>query len=96
VKSFESEIPEEYKKEFLTYIDSLSDNFDYTKFKLNEFGDNIVKGVYEWNESNKTEKYTDFYDRCENSLMSKDLILAKMTIKKEEKSDDWFGNLEVD
>jgi hypothetical protein len=63
---------------------------------LSEFGDNIVKAIYEWNESNKNEKYTDFYDRCENSLMSKDLILAKITTKKEDKSEDWFGNLDVD
>jgi len=96
VKTFEGEIPEEYKREFLSYIETLSSNFDYNKFKLNEFGDNIVKAIYEWNESNKNEKYTDFYDRCENSLMSKDLILAKITTKKEDKSEDWFGNLDVD
>jgi len=96
VKAFENEIPEKYRSDFLTYIEGLSNNFDYTKFRLNEFGDNIVKAIYEWNESNKNEKYTDFYDRCENSLMSKDLILAKMNTKKEEKSEDWFGNLDVD
>lgn len=98
VKSYDNEIPETSKRAFLDYVEELSDTFDYTKFKLSEFGDNIVKAIYEWNEGSKTEKYTDFYDRCSNTLMSKDLVLSKIVnVKKEETSgDDWFGNLDVD
>lgn len=99
VKSYDNEIPETSKRLFLDYVEELTDVFDYTKFKLTEFGDNIVKGIYEWNEGSKTEKYTDFYDRCSNTLMSKDLVLSKIiNVKKEEEksNDDWFGNLDVD
>ena len=94
IKAFENEVPEMYKSDFLSYTEKLNDNFDYNKYNLNEFGDHIVKAIYEWNESNKTEKYTDFYDRCENSLMSKDLILSKSNnVKQESKGDDRLENL---
>ena len=97
VKAFENEIPEIYKSDFLEYIEKLRDNFDYNKYNLNEFGENIVKAIYEWNESNKSEKYTDFYDRCENSLMSKDLILSKSNNRtKESNGDDWLENLNLE
>lgn len=94
VKSFDSEIPEQYRKEFFDYVENLNENVDYSKFNLTEFGENIVKSIYEWNESNKTEKYTDFYDKCENTLMSKELILSKMNkVKSDSKGDDWIENL---
>jgi len=96
IKTIETEIPDKYRKEFMTYVEKLSGSFDYKMYNLNECGDKVVKAIYEWNESNKTEKYTDFYDRCENSLMSKELILAKLSTKTEEKSEDWFGNLSIE
>jgi len=74
-----SEIPNELRDDIIKYIEELSDNdFDYKKYSLEQFGDNIIKGIYIWNESeNKHKPYSDFVVECENTL-ERDLIISKI------------------
>jgi hypothetical protein len=73
--------------------------FDYDKYPLEDLGESIVRGIYNWNEKNDKEKYTDYFSRCENGL-SKDLIISKVRTIKESSNnssgeEDWFQNLSV-
>ena len=83
-KRFIDEIPDGLRNDFLEYCKAVAfGEFSYDKYDLKLFGDNIVKGIYEWNEStNKNEKFTDFYLKCENSIMTKDLVLNKINASK--------------
>jgi len=99
VKFFDNEIPENEKEEFYRYIESLkvTDDVEYSKFNLSYFGDNIVKGIYEWNESpNREEIYTTYFSKCEQTI-NKRLILNKVGIevKNEETSEneDWLSEI---
>jgi hypothetical protein len=76
-----NEVPEKTQKKFSKYIEKLEDNeYDFSNnlFQEDEFGDNIVKGLYIWNSSpEKKMKYTDFAVQIEECI-SKDLILSKL------------------
>ena len=78
---FKKQIPERYREKFIKYISGLKEeNYDYNnvEFPLNELGDDIVKGLYLWNESdNKKESYSNFRSKHEQ-CMDKNLIIAKI------------------
>jgi len=91
-----SEILDKYKDEFLDYVKSLKlNNFDYEKYSLEEMSENIIRGIYVWNESeSKEDKYTKFFAECENTL-NKDMIISKIKSTKELPIEDmpWFESL---
>jgi hypothetical protein len=94
IKKYEAEIPEDIKAEFLICINDISSsdsnfNFKGTSFPLEQLGDHIIKGLYEYNESNKKEAYANFYMRAEGSLLTKDLIIAKMKAEENQKTIEW-------
>ncbi len=91
---FIKQIPKKYKGDFLVYIENLEDNYDFLnpEFPIEVFGEDIVKGLYLWNDSdNKKEAYTNFRVKHENCL-SKDNIIAK--VKSEIKSNDGDFNFD--
>lgn len=98
---FIKQIPSDKKEAFLKLISELTDDYDFTneEFPLEEFGDDIIKALYVWNESeNKSERYTDFRVKLENCL-DRDLIISKVKITEEltdntgSEGGDWIGNL---
>jgi len=73
------QIPESVKEKFLEYVSTLDGNFDYTTIQMEELGDDVVKALYVWNESdNKKEAYSTFRSNLEQCIMTKDLILLKI------------------
>jgi hypothetical protein len=92
VKFFNNEIPLKLKDEFLTYLKGIQFNeIDFTKFEMDEFGDNVIKAFYIWNESsNRKEPLTEFRTKLENCLLTKDLIITKYkTVVKNKVEDVW-------
>lgn len=97
VKFFNNEIPEKYRNEFFKYIEDLKyNNYDFTNsvYEEEEFGDNIIKALYVWNESdNKKEPLTTYRTKLEECLLTKELILAKYRTVIENnvvtKEDEW-------
>ena len=96
VKFFNNEIPEKYRNEFFNYIENLkNNNYDFSNsiYEEEELGDNIVKALYVWNESdNKKEPLTTFRTKLEDCLLTKELIIAKYrsTIENNKsKEDEW-------
>ncbi len=101
VKSNKEDIPSNLEKEFLKHIEEMGKNnfdFDNEEFKVEEFGDLIVKALYVWNKSeNKDEKYTDFFYNVENTPLTKDLIIEKIRTNIEVENDsEWDMNIEDD
>lgn len=100
VRFFNNEVPIEFRDDFYKYIDEevKYEKFNYfnEKFNMIELGENIVKSIYVWNESeNKKEPYTTFRTKLEECILTKDLIIAKYEDKREEVveiGEDW--NLE--
>lgn len=90
IEFFKDEIPKNLTNDFIQYsIEIGTNNFDINKFNLEEVGENIVKTIYRWNETeNKNELYTDFRSKLEQCLLSKDLILTKYNSKQQEKNND--------
>jgi len=85
VKFFDSDIPDQYKDEFKTYIEGLENkNFDFQKckFPLDEFGEDVLKGLYNWKPEDDikiSQNYTYFFERFENEIMTKESILSTVT-----------------
>ena len=79
VKFYNNEIPEKIREEFLKYLKEIQyDRVDFNKFEVDEFGENIIKALYVWNESdNRNEQLTEYRSRMENLSMAKDLIITK-------------------
>lgn len=97
VNKYIDEIPKQYRDSFMFYISTLKDSFDLndSRFPVEEFGENIIKGIYIWNESEKNESLSNFLLKFEESVMSKDLILLKYkSIKNDETSKD-IANIET-
>ena len=104
IRQYRNEIPDKYKDDFNSEITRLGNtekyNFESGKFPLEEFGDNIVKGLYIWdpeNDSKVVKNYKYFYEKYENEIMTKDNILVASTIGTSDKVDDWsspFDDLE--
>lgn len=112
-KQYHHEVPEKYKQLFFEMISKNTEKykFDFNKMNLplEEFGENIVKILYCWDpisDPKITSNYKYFFEKFENEVMTKDLILSKMKtievkekteVKKEEMS-DWdnlFSNIEI-
>lgn len=105
IKFYNNEVPEKYRNEFFEYIEKLKfDNFDFytSKYDVEELGDNIIKSLYIWNESdNKSEPLTTYRLKLEECILTKNDILSKYKnaeptevkekIKPEE---EWSFNLE--
>lgn len=94
IKFFNNEIPIKNREEFFKYIDDLKfNNYDFlnTIYDEEEFGENIVKSLYIWNESeNKEEPLTTFRIKLEECILTKDLILVKYKSKPEiENKEEW-------
>ena len=81
VKFFNNEIPETYRENFFEFIDKLQyTNFDFinSPYEVEELGDNVIKALYVWNETdNKKEPLTTYRGKLEDCLLTKDLILTK-------------------
>jgi hypothetical protein len=78
---FKKLIPESFRDLFLEQIASLkNENYNYVdkKFPIEEFGDDVVKSLYVWNESNKNESYSTFRDKLEQCIMTKNMIITKI------------------
>jgi len=90
VKSVSEEIPERFRDNLLSYLMELKDNYDFNNpdFQNDELGENVLKALYEWNESDKKMTNSNFYLRIEESLMTKELILTKIRGIKEGKIDE--------
>jgi len=92
VKYFNDEIPETYRNEFFSFIKELKhENYDFinSKFEVEELGENIIKTLYIWNESeNKKEPLTTFRTKLEDCLLTKELILAKYKSSINNQTDD--------
>ena len=89
-----NEVPEKTQKKFMKHIEELGYDSDYAfsnnSFQEDEFGENIVKGLYVWNSSpEKKMKYTEFAVQIEECI-SKDLILSKL--KETENLEDTTGS----
>lgn len=91
VTFYNKDIPERFKENFIEYLSTLKDNFDFNSsdFPVEEIGENILKVLYVWNESGKNDTYTDFMLKIEECPMDKTLILAKYKAKEEVKSEEW-------
>ena len=80
VSFFKDEIPEKYRDKFIQYVTDLKyDVYDFwnEQFELEELGENIIKTLYVWNNTDKKdEPLTTFRARLEECLLSKELILA--------------------
>ena len=77
INHFGNEIPSDLKSEFIEYITDIGnkkENIDYNKFELEKFGDNIVKAIYEWNNSNKEDSFKELFSKTENSLNKSEII----------------------
>jgi hypothetical protein len=88
------EVPEKKQKKFLKHIEELGLDSDYAfsnnSFQEDEFGENIVKGLYVWNSNpEKKIRYTEFAVQIEECI-SKDLILSKL--KETENLEDTTGS----
>jgi hypothetical protein len=94
------EIPIKHKEEFGEYLKKLGkENFkiDDLKIDMNELGDNILKTIYVWNNSDKTETYAEFYLKVEECIVDRNTILSSLTLQNEvkvEEQDDWSKALE--
>jgi hypothetical protein len=97
MKEKESEIPETYKTDFQKVVGALGTKaFDFKSFDFPyiEFGDNVIKALYNWNPPNDSRITTDYSYFCEkikDEIMSKESILASTTI--EQKKDNGWGML---
>jgi len=87
-----SEIPDQYKDDFIEYIKGVGNNkidFNNFNFPIEEFGDNIIKILYLWDPEGDpkiTNNYKYFFGKVDNEIMERSLIITQ--IKTCEKSKD--------
>jgi len=85
-----SEIPDQYKDDFIEYIKGVGNNkidFNNFKFPIEEFGDNIIKILYLWDPEGNPKianNYKYFFGKVDNEIMERSLIITQ--IKTYEKS----------
>jgi hypothetical protein len=94
IKKYEDEVPENIRVEFMKHISEISSsssNFDFkqTIFPVEQLGEHVVKGIYEYNQSSKKEAYNNFFMRAEECLLSKDMVITKMKTDQNQKTIDW-------
>jgi len=85
VKFFESDVPEACRDDFKEFIKKTGNknfNFSECSFSLEEFDENIIKGLYNWKPEDDvkiSQNYTYFFERFENEIMTKESILSSAT-----------------
>ncbi len=106
INQYRNEIPEKIRNDFLEMIQKLGDNpinFDDIKYSLETFGENIIKILYIWDPINDLKVLSNFkylFEKFENEIMTKELILVKLKVKEDKKNieqnnnEDW--NLVMD
>ena len=82
IKQYRNQIPETIRENFLSYVEKFKGDFDplLCTYSLETLGDDIIKILYLWkpSEDEKLEKnFKYFFEKFENEIMTKDLILAK-------------------
>jgi hypothetical protein len=100
IKHFSDEVPESIRNDFIEYIKNLDNiKFDISKtnYLIEEFGENILKGLYLWNPDEDiqiTKNYKYFFEKYENEIMTKDLIIAQMKNTTNDSTDKWNFDME--
>jgi len=97
VYQYRNEIPERLRETLLSYLKGIEKNDVVWEFEteIEEMGDNILKAIYAWNESEKGRSgtYKNFVaNNFEQCMLTKDLILAKLKIEdndNSEESNEW-------
>jgi hypothetical protein len=102
VRNFRDQIPEKIKESFVTAIGSGTERvFEklLEKFSFEEFGEDIVKGLYLWDpekDPQQAKNYKYFYELYENELMTKDLILSKPKQPEQKQEKTLFEEIQID
>jgi hypothetical protein len=97
VRSFRDDIPEGAREEFQNYIKEFENkNFDFLQcpFNIEEFGENIIKGLYNWkpkDDEKISKHYKYFYEKVENEIMTKTSILSSVKTKTDTGDWDFIG-----
>lgn len=99
IVEFEDEIPSNIRNKFLEFSKILeTSNFKNTlDFKLEEFGDNILKALSIW-DYKVDKEYNMFINKVKNLESSRDLILANLNGELEmdgNKSSDWLSGISL-
>ena len=81
VGTYENDIPQEYREEFLKWVEGFADkNFVFDdKFPYQEFGDDIIKALYVWKpeDNPRIKNSLKFYQtQIDNEVMEKEFILS--------------------
>lgn len=89
INQYRNEIPEKIRNEFLEMIQKLENKpieLSKIKYSLETLGENIIKILYIWkpeDDSKITTNFKYFFEKFENEIMTKDLILTKSKGTKE-------------
>ena len=93
---YNSEVPERHKEEFFKYIKGLKNNnfkINELGFDLNEVGDNILKVIYVWNNSDKKETQADFNTKVQECIVDRNTIISGLSIinniENPKETEDW-------
>jgi hypothetical protein len=95
VKKYEDEVPVNIRVDFMKHISEIAtagSNFDFkgSTFPIEQLGEHVVKGIYEYSNSDKKDSYTNFYIKVEECLLTKDLIINKVRVpEQDQKTIDW-------
>lgn len=98
ISQYRNQVPENTRTEFLSYIEKLDSDCDLKNFPypLETFGDDIVKILYLWKPSEDEKlktNYKYFFEKFENEILTKELILVKSNMIQESKNEtndcDW-------
>ncbi len=96
VEEYIEEVPEEWRTPLLKYLSTLeNEKFDFSKFPVIEFGDNILKSIYNWNpkeEESDLTNYVSFRNKVKNSLLKKSDILNLINEKDKNNENDELWN----
>jgi hypothetical protein len=82
VRTYKSEIPPQHQESFQNYVKEFGNKtFDFTSapFPMDEFGDNIIKGLYNWipdTDEKIAINYKYFFEKFESEVMTKEFILG--------------------
>lgn len=82
VNQYRNELPEQMRNVILEHLKKIGDkNFvwSYDELSPEEVGENVLKILYIWNESDKKGSFKDFVaNKFEQCILTKDLIIAKI------------------
>ncbi len=93
VRSYRDDIPDTCRDNFQAFIKNLGNkNFDFLEcsFALEEFGENIIKGLYNWKPKDNikiSQNYKAFFEIFEEEIMTKESILS--SVKNTNGAGDW-------